>query len=82
MRTKIQPETIFNVWSPDSVAECLSGIPESIYKKIWNEIVTLYPTTHCDDWIEYSDDDKSLSEYWDMFTDAEKEVLNDLAKNI
>jgi hypothetical protein len=37
-----RPHSLFSVWSPDEVAECLVGIGDPLYRKLWNELVPLY----------------------------------------
>lgn len=74
----IKPNSLFDVWTPDEVAECISSIPDSIYRKIWNEIVPLYTKSD----YEWNDDftSNSLSSFWYLFSDDEKRILNDLAE--
>jgi hypothetical protein len=68
----IEPNSLFKVWSPDFVAECLE-FGSDLYQKIWSEIVPLYndqppSEVHC------------LAQYWSKFTDEEKFILNALAE--
>lgn len=77
---RIKPHALFEVWSPDEVAECLDGIGNtSIYSKIWNEIVPLYdgkPRSEVND----DFDRRCLKKYWNKFTDEEKLLLNSCAE--
>ena len=75
---KIKPHGLFQVWSPDQVAECL-GVPGEIYAKIWRELVPIY-----DKWprSEVPDDFSRccLAKWWYKFTPEEQEALNAAAK--
>jgi len=77
MATKqVKPHALFQVWSPDEVAECLEGIGNTgIYEKIWNKIVPIY-----DKWpkSEVPDDfsRRCLAKWWDLFTYEERIKLN------
>lgn len=75
----VKPNELFKVWSPDDVAECLSGIPHDIYRKIWNEIVPLYDKEDKGEWND-TFTSKSLSKYWDHFSEKEQKILNRLAE--
>ena len=75
----VKPNEIFKVWSPDDVAECLSGIPDTIYRKIWNEIVPLYNKEDIGEWNDCFSS-YSLTKYWDHFTEEEQKTLNRLAE--
>lgn len=75
----MEPNIIFEVWTPDTVAECM-GVPTELYIKIWNEIVPLteglappYPGEV---------PEHTLSAYWDKFTEQEQELLNEAAKKL
>ena len=75
---RIKPHALFEVWSPDEVAECLDGIGD-LYSKIWNEIVPLYDGKSRS---EVPDDfgSRCLKKYWSKFTDDEKLQLNACAQ--
>ena len=79
MPTAIAPHSLFNVWSPDTVAECLEGVPSELYRRIWNDIVPQYdgkPRSEVPD----DFDTRCLALYWEQFTDAERATLNALAE--
>jgi len=69
------PHETFEVWSPDQAVECLEGISEALYRKVWNEVVPLYdgkPRSEVpDDFAE-----RSVAKFWDKFTEAERAELN------
>lgn len=75
---KIKPHGLFQVWSPDEVAECLVVSPE-LYAKIWNELVPIY-----DKWprSEVPDDfsKRCLAKWWYKFTPEEQAALNKAAE--
>lgn len=73
------PNDLFDVWSPDQVAECLDGVPTELYSKIWNEIVPLYDGQERS---EVPDDfgKRCLKNYWDKFTEEEQNQLNAAAE--
>ena len=31
----LKPHRLFDVWTPDEVAECLDGVTPDIYRKLW-----------------------------------------------
>jgi len=77
---RIKPHSLFSVWSPDEVAECLNGIGNSpLYSKIWNEIVPLYKGKPRSD-VPDDFDRRCLKKYWSKFTNEEKLRLNECAE--
>jgi hypothetical protein len=75
---RAEPHGLFDVWSPDTCAECLDGMSVELYKKIWNDIVPLYedqPRSEVPD----DFDRRCVAKFWDKFTDAERAELNRLA---
>lgn len=73
-----RPHPLFSVWSPDQVAECLEGVPQELYGKIWNEIVPLYANQpHSEVPDDFSR--RCLKKYWTKFTLKEQIALNILA---
>jgi len=75
----MKANSLFDVWSPDEVAECL-GVPEGLYIKIWNELVPLYDDQERSE-VPDDFDRRCLSKYWNKFTKEEKLILNNLAEN-
>lgn len=75
---KIRPHGLFDVWSPDTVAECLDGIGDDIYRFLWNDLVPLYDGKKRSEW----NDDFSrrcLAKYWSKVPEEFKTRLNDAA---
>lgn len=75
----IKPNSLFLVWSPDEVAECLEGIlpQEGLYQALW----ALTKEYENEPRSEVPDDfgDRCLAKYWDKLSQAYQVVLNDLA---
>ena len=76
---EIRAHKLFQINSPDEVAECFEGIGTELYTKIWNTIVPLYDKKPRS---EVPDDfgRRNLSKFWKHFTDDEKRQLNEIAK--
>ena len=60
----IKPDTIFEFWTVDEVAECMDGIGDDLYKSLWKKVSQRDP----------------VSELWDQFTKEEQLELNKTAK--
>lgn len=77
---KIKPHHLFKVWSADEVAECIGGVPDVLYKKLWSVMIERQPTPGLD-YREIPDDfdDRCLAKSWSEFTEAEQTKLNELA---
>jgi vacuolar-type H+-ATPase subunit C/Vma6 len=73
----IEPNSLFNVWSPDEVAECLEGITPDLYKALW-ELTKFYPRGPRS---EVPDDfaRRALAKYWKKLSLAHRILLNELA---
>ena len=71
------PHILLQVWTPDTVAECLDGISPVLYNKLWNKIVPL--TEGCAPPYPGEVPEHTLSAYWDKFTWEERELLNEAA---
>tara|TARA_A100001515_G_scaffold76559_1_gene60822 strand:+ start:452 stop:652 length:201 start_codon:yes stop_codon:yes gene_type:complete len=56
----IKPDTIFEFWTVDEVAECMDGISDNLYKSLWNK----------------ASQRVNVSELWDQFTEDEQLELN------
>ena len=56
----IKPNTIFECWTVDEVAECMDGISDNLYKSLWNK----------------ASQRVNVSELWDQFTEDEQLELN------
>ena len=59
----IKPNTIFECWTVDEVAECMDGISDTLYKSLWNK----------------ASQRVNVSELWDQFTEDEQLELNKTA---
>jgi hypothetical protein len=77
MNTK--PHILFEIWRPDEVAECLDGVTDELYKKLWTFVedfkaprpeVAEEPTPGLD----------CLADFWDRLTIPEQQHLNTLAQ--
>lgn len=76
--TAIVPNSLFRVWSPDEVAECLDGVPQALYSRLWEFVA------------EYEDQPRSevpddfgrrcLARFWGKLTVDEQTQLNTLAE--
>lgn len=76
----IKPNVLFQVWRPDEVAECLDGVPQELYIKLWNELVPIYDKKAQENIEDRGPEvDYTLSEYWDKLTEEEQTLLNQLA---
>jgi hypothetical protein len=77
-RVMLTPNSLFDVWSPDTVAECLEGVSRELYRRLW-AIVPQYdgePRSEVPD----DFDRRCVARFWDQFTDAERAELNRLAE--
>ena len=79
----IKPHTQFMYWSADEVAECLSGIPEALYRRLW-EITQEPPNTPGLDYREVNDSFNHCLGHtgWHLLTEDEQRLLNGLADEI
>lgn len=74
-----KPNSRFDVWSPDAVAECLEGIDTNspLYQKLWAFAEQLpKDTSEVPDNFEV----RCTSKVWDKFTNEEQTLLNSLAE--
>jgi hypothetical protein len=77
MTTHPRAHSLFSVWSPDQVAECLEGVDEALYGRLW-DLVAYYPKKKRSEW---NDDfaDRCLKRFWKHLDAADKATLNRLA---
>ena len=76
----IVPNTLFQAWRPDEVAECLSGVPVEVYQKLW-DLVPLYEKQSRENIEDRGPEvDYTLSEYWEHLDLEQKATLNELAE--
>ena len=59
----IKPDTIFENWTVDEVAECMDGVSDNLYNSLWNK----------------ASQRVNVSELWDQFAKDEQLELNKLA---
>lgn len=73
----IEPNSLFHVWSPDEVAECLNGVGSDLYAALW-QMVRHYDGSAQS---EVPDDfgDRCLANWWDELTPDQQQLLNELA---
>ena len=76
----IHPNSQFRYWRADQVAECLDGIPDSLYQRLWHitqpEPVTPgldYGETPPDSW-----DHCLAAQGWSLLTEDQQRLLNQL----
>jgi hypothetical protein len=85
--SNINPHSIFTVWTPDEVAECMIPISEhngtEVYDKIWTKIMPLLPNkydSHGEILPKYEAgevyEEESLAAFWSHFTEDEQISLN------
>jgi len=78
----MKPHPLFQVWTPDEVAECLEGVGNSpLYSKLWS-LVRLYEKRAEGLEFECPPDPgfNCLADFWRHLTIAEKDQLNMLAE--
>lgn len=75
----MKPHSLFSVWSPDEVAECLEGIGNSpVYARLW-ELVRHYsgkPRSEVPD----DFDDRALKNWWHELSLEDQQFLNKKAE--
>lgn len=77
-----KPHQAFETTRADEVAECWDGVPEHLYKKLWNEIVPLQkPIPNLEDSGPHDHiGHANLASHWDRLTLVEQVLLNKLAE--
>jgi hypothetical protein len=81
--SKIKPDLLFEIWTPDEVAECLAGVTDAgLYEKLWT-LVEDYPDQRSPEEMEYPDAKMSnnLAQFWNRFSSEEQAKLNQLASD-
>ena len=68
----IEPNLIFKYWRADEVAECMDGVTEDLYSKLWNDIVP-----------QQSEDfllggNVCLANYWHLLSETDQARLNEI----
>ena len=83
MSSEIKPHGLFEIWAPDTVAECMEGVLKAgLYERLWELVEEAYgdqedpetPDTHYGH--VFGND---LAKVWHRLTDDEKTKLNELA---
>jgi acyl carrier protein phosphodiesterase len=72
----VVPHALFNVWSPDEVAECVEGVPPELSRKLW-ELVPVSDKARSEVPDDFSD--FCLARTWSKLTPDEQTQLNALA---
>jgi len=72
----IKPHELFKYWRADQVAECMSGVPDSLYLTLWNEIIP-----HQSDEFQETPEAgfEALANYWHLLSETDQTLLNTLA---
>jgi hypothetical protein len=81
--SRIKRHGLFTCWRADEVAECLDGVPDSIYRFLWERIVPLQEPIHTNDGearFEEPTFDSPLSKFWNKLPEEYKRQLNRLAE--
>jgi hypothetical protein len=77
-RVMLVPNSLFELWTADTVAECLSGVPSELYRRLWNDVLP-HNATPYDAEREALDGTNCLADLWHLLTPAEQSKLNELA---
>jgi len=81
--SRIKRHGLFTCWRADEVAECLDGVPDSIYRFLWERIVPLQEPIHTNDGEARFGEptfDSPLSKFWNKLPEEYKRQLNRLAE--
>ena len=73
------PDYLFEVWSPDDVAECMDGVNATLYARLWS-LVPLLPRLTADDETPDTRFKRALVHVWHHMTPVEQVELNMLAE--
>lgn len=79
---KPHPHSIFQVWTPDTVAECMNGVfsaPNGLYAKLWSLVPAKRPYDIEDNGPADVVGIGSVAKNWESFSAEEAILLNDLA---
>lgn len=77
-----KPDLLFEIWTPDTVAECLvGGSDPALYEKLWG-MVEDYPDKRSPEEMETPDAEQSnnLAQFWGRLTREQQTLLNELAE--
>jgi hypothetical protein len=77
---KIKPHNLFELFRGDQVAECWPGVPDHLYRTIWNVIV---PAMEADPDQQRGETPEAgvgaLVNYWHLLSESDQELLNTIA---
>ena len=77
---KIKPHDLFEIYRGDEVAECWPGVPDHLYRTIWNVIV---PAQEADPDQQPGETPEcgvaALVNYWHLLSASDQELLNTIA---
>lgn len=73
------PDYLYEVWSPDDVAECMDGVNATLYARLWS-LVPLLPRMSADDETPDCRFKRALAHVWHHLTPVEQAELNMLAE--
>ena len=76
----VKPRPLFNFWSADEVAECMDGVTEALYRRLY-EVVEPRANTPGLDYREVNDSFNHCLGHagWLKLTDDERRQLNEIA---
>lgn len=78
----IKPNSTFELFRADEIAECWDGIPAELYQTLWNVIVPHQkPIPNLEDSGPHDHiGHENLAKYWHMLSPDEQTYLNSLAE--
>ena len=74
----ITPHDLFDVWSPDEVAECMDGVSGDLYRRLWS-LTGEVPSLTAEDETPDCQFKRALANIWHHLTAREQVELNALA---
>ena len=80
-RVMLVPNSLFELWTADTVAECLAGVPMDLYRRLWNDVLP-HNATPYDAEREALDGTNCLADLWHLLTPAEQTTLNACAAKL
>ena len=72
------PHDLFDVWSPDDVAECMDGVSDDLYRRLWS-LTKEVPSLTAEDETPDCQFKRALAHVWHHLTEREQVELNMLA---
>jgi len=73
----MKPHPLFEVWTPDTVAECLEGVKDDLYSALW-ALVPYYTKRESNE-LPPDPDFNALAGFWDKLEPEQQAKLNELA---